>query len=276
MIGVRDWLESPDLLPPESWRRPWGFRPGSPGCLPGVASTDLKAAQGFLDPQYYSPAAPEELPGIDPAASRVRRALERGEHILVWGDFDVDGQTATALLVATLQELGGRVSYHVPVRAQESHGVSPEVLQRWLAVADRPDLVLTCDTGIAAFEAAKIARSAQVDLVITDHHELPRQVGSDQPHLPHGTSHRQPALSAGWSPAGRAAWGRRRLQAGRSAVRTAPAMPERANQHLDLVALGIVADVALADRRHALPAAARPGTPAEHAAPGAAGDLRAR
>jgi len=106
---------------------------------------------------------------------RLQAAFRQGEHILVWGDFDVDGQTSTALLVAALDELGARrVSYHIPVRAQESHGVSQPVLQQYLeSPDDPPSLVLTYDTGIAAYPAADYARRLGVDLIITDHHELP-------------------------------------------------------------------------------------------------------
>jgi single-stranded-DNA-specific exonuclease len=244
MVGRRDWLEPPDLPPPAGLSQALGLSPWVAGVLTRRGFSDPQAARAFLDPRYYSPAAPEELPGIDLAASRLLRALELGERILVWGDFDVDGQTATALLVATLQELGGRVSYHVPVRAQESHGVSPEVLQRLLAQGDRPDLVLTCDTGIAAFEAAEIAQAAQIDLVITDHHELARPTGSDTPQLPEARAIVSPRfLSADHRLAGLPGVGVAYKLA--EALYTGSGRTEAAEQHLDLVALGIVADVAL-------------------------------
>jgi single-stranded-DNA-specific exonuclease len=244
MIGVRDWLEPPDQLPPGDLTQALGLSPWIAGVLSRRGFSDPQAARAFLDARYYSPAAPEELPGIDLAANRVLRAVELGERILVWGDFDVDGQTATALLFATLQDLGGQVSYHVPVRAQESHGVSPEVLQRLLAEADRPDLVLTCDTGIAAFEAAEIARSAQVDLVITDHHELPRKAGSDRPQLPAARAIVSPRfLPADHRLAGLPGVGVAYMLA--EALYNGSGRPRAAEQHLDLVALGIVADVAL-------------------------------
>ena len=81
--------------------------------------TDERLARAFLDPDCFQPADPGEMPGLDRAKLRLWTALQNHEHILVWGDFDVDGQTATAILVETLTELGGKVSYHIPIRANE-------------------------------------------------------------------------------------------------------------------------------------------------------------
>lgn len=125
----------------------------------------------FLDPEKYSPAPPDDLPDLPRAASRILDALRAGQHIGVWGDFDVDGQTATALLVSGLRRLGGSVSYHIPVRATESHGVNLPRLKKFLASGI--DLLLTCDTGISAVEAVDYAQAHGVDTIITDHHTLP-------------------------------------------------------------------------------------------------------
>ena len=86
--------------------------------------TTPAAARTFLDPAAYTPAPPDALPGLTAAADRLEAAIRAREPICVWGDFDVDGQTATTLLVSALTDLGGSVTYHIPVRATEGHGVS--------------------------------------------------------------------------------------------------------------------------------------------------------
>ena len=90
--------------------------------------------------------------------------------ICVWGDFDVDGQTSTALLVQTLRALGANVIYYIPIRGKESHGVHIESLKP--IIDNGAKLIVTCDTGITAHEAVDYANSRGVDVVITDHHDL--------------------------------------------------------------------------------------------------------
>jgi len=131
----------------------------------------VEAARPFLDPSAYDPAPPKDLPDLENGAERIRSAIEHGERILVWGDFDVDGQTSTALLVEALRELGAEVDYHVPHRERESHGVNWEHLEGY--VDDGIGVVLTCDTGISSHEPIRKARERGVDVVVTDHHDLP-------------------------------------------------------------------------------------------------------
>jgi len=116
------------------------------------------------------------LEEIQPASERISKAISRQESILVWGDFDVDGQTSTTILISTLEHLGAKVDYHVPVRAMESHGIRPEVLNSYLE--NGTNLVITCDTGISAIEAINLANAKSVDVIITDHHQLPEKLPS--------------------------------------------------------------------------------------------------
>jgi single-stranded-DNA-specific exonuclease len=132
------------------------------------------AARAFLDPAAYQPASPYELPGMQQSVERLARAIQAGECIGVWGDFDVDGQTATALLVEGLKELGAQVISYIPVRARESHGVNLPGLEAFLGRGAQ--LLLTCDTGIDAVAAADYARQRGVDVIITDHHDLPKRL----------------------------------------------------------------------------------------------------
>lgn len=197
--------------------------------------SDAHTAQAFLDPEYYSPAPPETLPDLERAVERLEKALRAGELIAVWGDFDVDGQTATTLLFSALKGLGARVIYHIPVRAHESHGVNLPNLARMLDQG--ATLLLTCDTGIDASEAVAYAQSRGVDSLITDHHNLPERLPEalalvNPRFLPpdHSLSG-LPGVGVAYKLA-EALYGR----AGRG---------EDCQAFLDLVALGIVADVAM-------------------------------
>jgi single-stranded-DNA-specific exonuclease len=199
----------------------------------GLAS--VESARSFLDPDAFSPIDPAELPGISEAADRVKEAIRCGEQVCVWGDFDVDGQTSTTLLVSALLDLGAQVSFHIPVRERESHGVSLTVFKE---LHDRQGfgLVVTCDTGITAHEAVDYARSIGVDFVITDHHELPSQ-------LPMACSVVNPRLLPPGHPSAS-------LPGAGTAYKLVQELYRRqgrwedTEKYLDLVALGIVADVA--------------------------------
>ena len=97
-------------------------------------------------------------------------ATRRGDSICVWGDFDVDGQTSTTLLVQTLQAIGANVTYYIPIRGKESHGVHVESLKP--IIDNGAKLIITCDTGITAYEAIHYANAHGVDVIVTDHHDL--------------------------------------------------------------------------------------------------------
>ncbi|MBK8821184.1 MAG: DHH family phosphoesterase [Anaerolineales bacterium] len=126
-----------------------------------------EAAEAFLHPDAI-PSTP--FPNIEPAVERIQLAIRNQEKICVWGDFDVDGQTSTALLVQALQALGADVVYYIPIRGKESHGVHVESLKPILDHG--ATLIVTCDTGITAHEAVDYTNSRGVDVVITDHHDL--------------------------------------------------------------------------------------------------------
>ena len=232
---IRPWVESEPITIPQALQDAVGGHPLVAKTLARRGFTDVASAQAFLDPDRYDPTAPDVLPDMDAAVARVLQAVAAREPICVWGDFDVDGQTATTLLVATLRDLGARVTHHIPVRAAESHGVNVAVLQQVIAGGAR--LILTCDTGIAAHEAVKYARTRGVDLIITDHHDLPGTLPAahaviNPKRLPH--SHPLSTLP-GVGVAYKLAEALYR-KAGRA---------DEVAEHLDLVALGIVSDIAV-------------------------------
>lgn len=196
--------------------------------------SDAAAARAFLDPHQYTPAPPEDLPGMEIACRRIEQAIERQERIWVWGDFDVDGQTSTALLVSVLRSLGADPGYHIPVRARESHGVNIPNLQRILDSG--ADLLITCDTGITAHDALSYAKSKGLDVIVTDHHVLGETI-------PPALACLTPRLLPAGHPL-------ESLPGVGVAYKLAEALMNRAGRSaepstlLDLVALGIVADVA--------------------------------
>jgi len=204
------------------------------------------AARGFLDPAYYRPQLPEALPGVRRAAALLGQALAAGWRILVWGDFDVDGQTATSVLVQAFEDLaegsGAAIDYHVPVRAVEGHGISLGVLSGYFEGEQSPQLIITCDTGVTAFDAVEFAHSHGAQVVITDHHELLLDADG-APRLPPAEAVVSPRLlPAGHPLAGLPGVGV--VYKLIEALYEAAGRPQDAEAYLDLAALGIVADVA--------------------------------
>ncbi len=137
--------------------------------------------RGLKDPEgarrYLSSSLRSDLPspflmaGMEQAAGRLVRALERKELICVWGDYDVDGTTGTAALVSFLREVGGEVIYYIPHRIDEGYGLNPEGLKQLSSQGVR--LVVSVDCGISNYQEVELAHNMGIDVVIVDHHELP-------------------------------------------------------------------------------------------------------
>jgi single-stranded-DNA-specific exonuclease len=134
--------------------------------------TSSRQAAEFLDPQKYHPASPSDLPDLDKAVVRIVTAISVGETIGIWGDFDADGQTSTAVLYSAFQALGAKALFYIPVRGRESHGISLEGLKSFLTRGVQ--LIVTCDTGVSALDEVSFLNSQGVDVIITDHHTLPQ------------------------------------------------------------------------------------------------------
>ena len=232
---IRKWIDPTPVQVPLALGEAVGGHPLVVETLVRRGFTEVGAARAFLDPDHYRPAPPFDLPNLAGAVGRVEAAIRRQERVCVWGDFDVDGQTATTILVSTLSDLGADVFYHIPVRATESHGVNLPSLKRVLDTGAQ--LILTCDTGITAHEAITYARTRGTDVVVTDHHDLPSAMPPacalvNPKMLPESHALRElPGVGCAYKLA-EALYD----QAGRTGG---------ADQYLDLVALGIVADVAV-------------------------------
>jgi single-stranded-DNA-specific exonuclease len=132
----------------------------------GVESEE--AARALLKPSLAQLHDPFLMLGMKEAAARVLRAVDAGERILIYGDYDVDGTTGTVVLRRALDVLGARTGYHVPHRFTEGYGIRRDVLER--ARADGYTLVISVDCGIRAFEPLEWAGRHGLDVIVTDHH----------------------------------------------------------------------------------------------------------
>jgi single-stranded-DNA-specific exonuclease len=232
---MKTWKEPEALYAPEDLLDMVGGSRIAASALYRRGITTPDAALAFLDPLYTAPCPPTELPGMDAAVRRIRQAIERGEPICVWGDFDVDGQTSTTILVEALQALGTKVQYHIPNRAKESHGVHLRTIKPLIDQGIR--LFITCDTGISAMDMVGYAKSRGVDFVITDHHELPDN-------LPDAAAVVDPHLLPEDHPLATLPGAGVAYQLAAELCRQMDREQESA-RFLDLAALGIVADMAL-------------------------------
>jgi single-stranded-DNA-specific exonuclease len=135
--------------------------------------------RAFLDPSLSSLSDPFELPGVAAAAARILRARTLGERVLVHGDYDADGVSATALMVEGLRALDIETSYFIPHRIEHGYGLGPAGVRRAREVG--AGLIVTVDCGITSFEAVETAKSLGIDVVITDHHEPLRKPKDGSP-----------------------------------------------------------------------------------------------
>src|SRR5271165_5941456 len=138
---------------------------------------NAQQAGKFLNPSLGDLHSPYLMMGLRAAVERLRAAIERGETVFIYGDYDVDGTTAIVILQTALELCGGTVDYHVPHRIREGYGMRDEVIEQAAERGIR--VIISVDTGIRAFAAAETARRTGVDLIVTDHH-LPGPGGVPQ------------------------------------------------------------------------------------------------
>ncbi|MBO4415807.1 MAG: single-stranded-DNA-specific exonuclease RecJ [Lachnospiraceae bacterium] len=124
----------------------------------------------FLNPEISMLHSPIFLNGVSEAAVQLKKKIDEGKKIRIVGDYDVDGIMATYILTDAIRSCGGNADWYIPHRIRDGYGINPDIINT--AVEDGIDTVITCDNGIAAFEAADEARKAGITMIITDHHEL--------------------------------------------------------------------------------------------------------
>jgi len=129
---------------------------------------DAESARSFLNPSLDQLHDPFLMRGMSDAVARLVQAIDRREPILIYGDYDVDGTTGTAVLLRALRMLGATAGYHVPHRFTEGYGIRQEALEK--AAAEGYKLVVSVDCGITAHEPLNWARTNGLDIIVTDHH----------------------------------------------------------------------------------------------------------
>jgi len=147
---------------------------------------DPAEAHRFLEPSLDDLHDPFRMLGMQPAVDRLRKAIQGGEKILIYGDYDVDGTTSVVLLTKAVQIAGGSAAYHVPHRLKEGYGMRPEVVET--AAAQGVTLIISVDTGIRAAEVVARGNQLGIDTIVTDHHlpdtALPPAVAVLNPNQP--------------------------------------------------------------------------------------------
>ena len=191
--------------------------------------TTKNKAEKFLHPSLDNLIDPFLLPGIKKAVERIRKAKEKKEKILIYGDYDVDGITAVCLCLIVLKELGLNVDFHIPERLTEGYGLSKEAIR--LAQAENVNLIITVDCGITNSEEVLFARGLGIDIIITDHHlpedgKKPESLVTIDPMVGECPEELKHLAGVG------------------VAYKLMQALTnDNLNQHLDLVALGTIADL---------------------------------
>lgn len=141
-------------------------------CLVSRGIATFAEADAFLSPKLGQCVLPDQMPGIALAADIICTHVAAKHRIVVFGDYDADGITASAALARAIGGIGGSVSIFIPDRQQEGYGFTVNALRRCLSEAETVDLIVTVDCGISQGEACREATSRGVEIVITDHHSI--------------------------------------------------------------------------------------------------------
>jgi len=199
--------------------------------------THVKKAREFLELPPTMVPSPWEMEGMERATEILENALKGGKNIAVYGDYDADGLTATALLVSYLKGKGGRAIYHIPNRVKEGYGLKASAIK---ALAEKgTQLLITVDCGISNHQEVSLAQKEGMEVIITDHHEPPSFLPKAQAILhPKLGNYPFPHL-AGVGVALKLVEAMGIKEGGEAARR------EIWHQYLDLVALGTIGDMAL-------------------------------
>ncbi len=206
----------------------------------GIA--DLDQGRLYLSSRLAAMPDPLLMADMESAVGRLCRAVEQGERIAVHGDYDVDGITASALLVENLRSFGATVDYYIPLRLVDGYGLSGEALQR--AADSGAKVAVSVDCGVSAHDEARLAKELGLDLIITDHHQppdhLPEALAVINPHRSDCTFPYKGLAGVGVAFMLLVALRSRLRQQGWFDARPEPDL----RRSLDLVALGTIADIA--------------------------------
>ena len=198
--------------------------------------TEMEAMRDFLSDKHNGWHDPMLFPDMERACVRISAAITGGETILVYGDYDADGITATALLILFLRKTGADCSYLIPDRMSEGYGMSGALFSR--IIEKKPSLVITVDCGVADFDEVASLNRAGIDVIITDHHEV-------KPELPAALAVLNAKRADSLYPFSQLSGVGVALKLVQAlCTRLAPlTKPEDWRAYLDLAALGTIADV---------------------------------
>lgn len=184
--------------------------------------------KSFLNPTVTDLSDPFLMHDMQKAVERLQRAIVDAQKIVIYGDYDADGITSTTLIYETLEQLGADVEYYIPDRFKDGYGPNKDAYQR--LIENGAELILTVDNGVSGIDAIRYANSKNVDVIITDHHELPEK-------LPQAYAIVHPRYPGQEYPFGQ-------LAGVGVAFKLACALLDEVPQEmLDLVAIGTVADL---------------------------------
>jgi len=202
--------------------------------------TDTRSAGAFLKPKLTELIKPEKMPGTAQAVQRIEYAIKNKQKITIYGDYDVDGITGTAILWQLLKLLDASVDYHIPHRIEEGYGLNVRAVESLAKTGT--NLLITVDAGINAIEPAEAAAGHNLDLIVTDHHQpnaqLPRAAAIVHPAIDPAYPNQD---SCGAMVAFKLAWAAaNRLTGGK---RLTPHLRDFMINATSLAAMGTVADV---------------------------------
>lgn len=210
-------------------------------CLVNRGVTSKAEVSEFLNPRLKLLADPFLIPNMDAAVERLWKARENNERLLIYGDYDVDGVSSTALLVEMLTELGWTVRPHLPGRFDDGYGLSTVALEKCLEQFEA-NIVLAVDCGSTAVEAIEFLNERKIDVLVLDHHQVstppPEPLAMINPQLSDNYPNFQELCSVGLAFKLAHALVKRGRQEGLQKERDLDL-----KQYLDLVALGTVADL---------------------------------
>jgi len=166
--------QMPSRLPAERLARTKELSPLMAQLLYNRGITEPDQVEPFLAADERLLADPFLLPDMDKAVDRICRALLSAENITIYGDFDADGITATALLTQSISSLGGKVAPYIPRRIEEGYGLNHAALKS--LHKQGVSLVITVDCGISTFAEVEMAHKMGLDVVVTDHHTVPSRI----------------------------------------------------------------------------------------------------
>ena len=163
-----------------------GLSPVTASILVSRGLTEPEQVAAFLTPSLAGMLDPFLMAGMEQAVARLVAARSNAEAVCIYGDYDVDGISATALLVSGFRAMGLTVAYHIPNRMEDGYGLNGDALR---LIKERGiKLAISVDCGVTAIEEAILCRSIGLDLIITDHHQpldqLPDAVAVINPHRP--------------------------------------------------------------------------------------------